>query len=68
MKRQIKKLDRFNVKLQQISEQINEEMKYLTSLKSNEMIDDELDDIDLLWDNLDTLCEDVIRYTVCNPL
>jgi len=50
MKRQIKKLDRFNVKLQQISEQINEEMKYLTSLKSNEMIDDELDDIDLLWE------------------
>lgn len=68
MKRQIKKLDRFNVKLQQISGQINEEMKYLTNLKPDEIIEDELDDIDLLWDNLDTLCEDVIRYTVCNPL
>lgn len=68
MKRQIKKLDRFNLRLQQISAQINEEMKYLTGLKLNEIIDDELDDIDRLWDDLDTLCEDVIKYSVCNPL
>jgi len=68
MKRQIKKLNRFNVRLQQLSNQINEEMKYLISLKPNEIIEDELDDIDLLWDNLDKLCEDVIRYSVCNPL
>lgn len=51
-----------------MSNKINEETKYLTNLKLDEIIDDELDDIDLLWDNLDTLCEDVIRYTVCNPL
>lgn len=68
MKRQIKKLNTFNTRLQAMSNKINEETKYLTNLKLDEIIDDELDDIDLLWDNLDTLCEDVIRYTVCNPL
>jgi len=73
MKRQIKKLNTFNRKLQKLAKDINEETKRLTkitniNIKVFEDDPDELDDIDLLWDNLDTLCEDVIRYTVCNPL
>jgi len=73
MKRQIKKLNTFNRKLQKLAKDINKETKRLTKIQNiNTKIfeddPDELDDIDLLWDNLDTLCEDVIRYTVCNPL
>jgi hypothetical protein len=68
MKRQIKKLNTFNRKLQKLANDIDEETKRLTKIKNIENDTDELDNIDLLWDNLDTLCEDVIRYTVCNPL
>jgi len=73
MKRQIKKLNTFNRKLQKLAKDINEETKRLTkitniNIKVFEDDPDELDDIDLYWDNLDILCEDVIRYTVCNPL
>lgn len=64
MKRQIKKLNTFNRKLQKLAKDINEETRRLTKIQGIES--DELDDIDLYWDNLDTLCEDVITYTVCN--
>jgi len=66
MKRQIKRLNRFNKKLQEIVKKINEETLYLTRLKSNEIEDDTLDDIELLWDDLSNLCGDVNRYTACN--
>lgn len=68
MKRQIKKLNTFNRKLQKLARDINEETRRLTKIQKIENDSDELDDIDLYWDNLTTLCEDVIRYTVCNPL
>lgn len=68
MKRQIKKLNTFNRKLQKLARDINEETRRLTKIQKIENDSDELDDIDLLWDNLDTLCEDVIRYSVCNSL
>jgi len=68
MKRQIKKFNTFNRRLQKLAKDIDEETKRLTKIKNIENNTDELDDIDLYWDNLDTLCEDVIRYSVCNPL
>jgi hypothetical protein len=68
MKRQIKKLNTFNRKLQALSGRINNEIKYLTGLKDDEVLESELDDIDLLWDDLDQLCEDVIKYSVCNGI
>lgn len=68
MKRQIKKLNTFNRKLQKLAKDINEETRRLTKIQKIENDSDELDDIDLYWDNLTTLCEDVIRYNVCNSL
>ena len=47
---------------------IGQKFGRLTKIQKIENGSDELDDIDLLWDNLDTLCKDVIRYTVCNSL
>lgn len=67
MKRQIKKLNTFNNRLQQLAKLVDAETKNL--IKNEKEVDlnsNDLDNIDVWWDDLTNLCEDVITYIVCN--
>ena len=66
MKRQIKKLKTFNNRLQQLAKLVDVETKYL--IKNEKKIDidsNDLDNIDVWWDDISSLGEDVYRYIVC---
>lgn len=67
MKKQIKKLNTFNNRLQQLAKLVDVETKNL--IKNEKEVDlnsNDLDNIDVWWGELTNLCEDVITYIVCN--
>jgi hypothetical protein len=68
MKRQIKKLKTFNRKLQKLTRDISAETIKLTKVKYIDEGSDQFDNIDILWDDLQALCEEVEKYTLCNNL